>query len=151
MPQDMPQDRRSQDRDKLALLIHLGAYIVGVGVCLALNLLLAPKTLWVVWVAAGWGIGLAAHALAYWLAHTRRRERVFLDPKARGFAVHLFAYVAVVILLLIVNVTVTPKVWWFYWVALGWGAGVVAHGACVVFHKRRAPHIPGRSRATREE
>jgi hypothetical protein len=27
--------------------------------------------------------------------------------------VHLFAYVAVVLLLLFVNLTVTPKVWWF--------------------------------------
>lgn len=141
-----PQDRPSQARDKLALLIHLGAYAVGVGVCAALNLLLAPKTLWFVWVAAGWGIGLAAHALAYWLAHTRRRERVFLDPKARGFAVHLFAYVAVVVLLFIVNITATPKVWWFYWVALGWGAGIVAHGGCVFFRKRRGHDVPERSR-----
>lgn len=31
---------------------------------------------------------------------------------------HLFAYVAVVFVLWFVNVTVTPKVWWFYWVAL---------------------------------
>jgi hypothetical protein len=57
--------------------------------------------------------------LAFWLRHTRRRERVFIDPKARGFAVHLFAYVAVILLLFIVNLSVTPKVWWFWWRSAG--------------------------------
>ena len=28
--------------------------------------------------------------------------------------VHLFAYLAVVLLLFFVNLTVTPRVWWFY-------------------------------------
>jgi 2TM domain len=55
--------------------------------------------------------------------------------------VHLFAYVAVVLLLFFVNLTVTPKVWWFYWVALGWGAGVAAHLWCVFWK-----HGRGRSR-----
>jgi hypothetical protein len=36
-----------------------------------------------------------------------------------------------------VNLAVTPKVWWFYWVALGWSAGVLAQGACVFLKKRR--------------
>ena len=58
---------------------------------------------------------------------THRRERIFIDKCARSFTVHLFAYVAVVLLLLFVNLTVTPKVWWFYWVALGWGAGLIPH------------------------
>ena len=120
-------------------MIHLATYLVAVAMCAAVNLWLSPDRLWFVWIAAGWGIGVAAHALAYWLAHTRRRERVFIDPKARGFAVHAFAYVAVVVLLFIVNVTVTPKVWWFYWVALGWGAGVLAQGWCTFFRK----HTPG--------
>ena len=56
---------------------------------------------------------------------THRRERIFIDKCTRSFTVHLFAYVAVVLLLFFVNLTVTPKVWWFYWVALGWGAGLI--------------------------
>jgi hypothetical protein len=126
----MPNDRR-----KLALLIHIAAYLVVLGICAALNLWLVPGKLWFHWVAIGWGIGIAAHALGYWLRHTHRRERIFIDPKARCFTVHLFAYVAVVVLLFVVNLTVTPKIWWFYWVALGWGAGIVAHGCCVFFRK----------------
>ena len=126
----MPKDPRT-----IVLFAHVAAYLAAVAVCAAVNLWLAPDRLWFVWIAAGWGIGVAAHALGFWLAHARRRARIFIDPKARGFTVHAFAYVSVIILLFIVNVTATPKVWWFYWVAFGWGAGVLAHGWCVFFRK----------------
>jgi 2TM domain len=111
-------------------LIHLAAFVAGVLICVAVNLWLTPDTLWFPWVALGWGAALATHAFALFLRETRRRERIFIDRKARSFAVHLFAYVATVLILLYVNLTVTPKVWWFYWVALGWGAGVAFHGWC---------------------
>ena len=55
---------------------------------------------------------------------------------------HLFAYVAVVLVLLLVNVTLTPKVWWFYWVALGWGAGVAFQGWCTFFRTRKPAPAP---------
>jgi hypothetical protein len=125
-----------KDSDLRIFLIHLAAYVVVTVLLAAINLWFAPEMLWFVWVLLGWGIGVAAHGLALLLRRTRRRERIFIDPKARGFAVHLFAYVAVVILLFIVNLTMTPKVWWFYWVALGWGAGVAFHAWCA-FGKRR--------------
>ena len=51
--------------------------------------------------------------------------------------VHLFAYLAVVLLLFFVNLTVTPRVWWFYWVALGWGIGVGFHLWCGFAKRRR--------------
>lgn len=118
------------------LLIHLAAYAVVVAICAGVNLWLSPDKLWFVWVALGWGIGVAAHGLAVYLCLAHRRERIFIDPKARAFTVHLFAYLAVVVLLFVVNLTVTPNRWWFYWVALGWGAGVVAH-AWAVFGRRK--------------
>jgi multisubunit Na+/H+ antiporter MnhB subunit len=92
-----------------------------------------------VWVALGWGIGVAAHGLAFYLRNTRRRERIFIDRKVRAFTVHGFAYVAVVLLLLTVNLTQTPETWWWYWVALGWGAGVAFHAWCAFFKQR--PHV----------
>jgi hypothetical protein len=70
---------------------------------------------------------------------TRRRERIFIDKKARASIVHLFAYVAVVLVLLFVNAAVTPKVWWFYWVALGWGIGVALHLWCAFGKRRKRP------------
>lgn len=118
----MPNDPRTR-----VLLLHLAAYALVVAICAGINLWLGPDRLWVLWMAAGWGIGVAAHALAYWLRHAGRRERIFVDPRARGFAVHLFAYVAVIVLLFVVNLTATPNRWWFVWVALGWGAGIALH------------------------
>lgn len=117
-------------------LIHLAIYVVVVAICAGVNLWLAPDNLWFIWIALGWGIGVAAHGLALVLRRTRRRERIFIDCKARGFVVHLFAYSAVISLLFVVNLTTTPGRWWFYWVALGWGIGILAH-AWGVFGKRR--------------
>lgn len=124
-------------------LVHLAAFLAGTLVCAGINVWLTPDTLWFPWVLIGWGAGVATHAFALLLRKTRRRERIFIDPKARKFAVHLFAYVAAVLILLYVNLTVTPKVWWFYWVALGWGAGIVAHGWCAFGKRRqRSPTLP---------
>jgi hypothetical protein len=117
------------------------AFVVITAGLAAINLWFAPGYPWFVWVLIGWGAAVATHALALLLRKTHRRERIFIDPKARSFTVHLFAYLATVLILLFVNLTVTPKVWWFYWVALGWGAGLIAHGWCA-FGKRRPPPAP---------
>ena len=130
-----------KDLSMRIFLGHLVAFVLITAGCAAVNLWLTPDTLWFPWVLMGWGVAVATHALALLLRKTRRRERIFIDPKARAFTVHLFAYVAVILLLLFVNLTVTPTVWWFYWVALGWGAGVVAQGACV-FRKHRPGPAP---------
>ena len=126
-------------------LIHLSAFIAGTLICAAVNFWLTPDTLWFPWVLIGWGAAIATHAFALLLRKTRRRERIFVDRKARSFAVHLFAYVATVLILLFVNLTLTPKVWWFYWVALGWGAGVAFHGWCALFKGRRTLPAPARA------
>jgi hypothetical protein len=126
-------------------VIHLAAYLAGTLICAAINLWLTRGTLWFPWVALGWGAAVATHAFALFLRKTRRRERIFIDKCVRSFAVHLFAYVATVLILLFVNVTVTPKVWWFYWVALGWGAGIAAHGWCAFFKRRRTLPSPAQT------
>jgi 2TM domain len=122
-------------------LIHLAAFTAGVLICAAINLWLSPGTLWFPWVALGWGAALATHGFALFLRKTRRRERIFIDKKARSFAVHLFAYVATVLILLYVNLTVTPDVWWFYWVALGrrlpWLVHVLQEAAALALSCRR--------------
>jgi 2TM domain-containing protein len=130
-------------------LIHLAAFVAGTLICAGINFWLTPGTLWFPWVLTGWGAVVATHAFALLLRKTRRRERIFIDKCAQDFAVHLFAYVATVLILLFVNLTVSPKVWWFYWVALGWGAGIAAHGWCAFGKRRRrlgapqvAPHAP---------
>jgi uncharacterized membrane protein len=136
-PQGRPKDSQIfKDLSMRIFLAHLAAFVAGVIICAAINLWLTPGTLWFPWVFLGWGVAIATHAFALLLRRTRRRERIFIDPKARASMVHLFAYLAVVLLLAFVNLTVTPKVWWFYWVALGWGIGVGFHLWCA-FGKRR--------------
>jgi len=127
-----------KDLSMRIFLVHLATYVAVTAVCAALNLWLKPGTLWWPWVLIGWGVAVATHAFALLLRKTRGRQRIFIDPKARAFAVHLFAYVAAVLVLLYVNVVVTPKVWWFYWVALGWGIGLAFQGWCTFFKRRKA-------------
>ena len=119
-------------------LAHAALYAAVVLVLAGINLWLAPHNLWFVWVALGWGIGVAAHGLALILRNTRRGERIFIDRKARAFTVDAFAYAAVVLLLLVINLTRRPETWWWYWVALGWGAGLSFHAWCAFFRKH--PH-----------
>ena len=61
-------------------------------------------------------------ALAF--RHVRRKK---------GFFIHLTQYVIVITGLTILNLTVSPHHLWFFWPALGWGIGLLAHGASV-FH-----------------
>ena len=89
-----------KDLSMRIFLGHLVAYVVVTALCAAVNLYLTPDTLWFPWVLIGWGVAVATHAFALLLRKTRRRERIFIDRKARAFAVHLFAYVAVVLVLL---------------------------------------------------
>jgi 2TM domain len=45
-----------------------------------------------------------------------------------GFYIHLFVYLAVNTLLIIVNLTASPGYYWFKWPLLGWGIGLLLHG-----------------------
>ncbi len=130
-----------KDLSMRIFLAHLVGFLVITAGLAAINLWFTPQYPWFVWVLIGWGAAVATHAFALLLRKTRRRERIFIDRKARSFAVHLFAYLATVLILFFVNLTVTPKVWWFFWVALGWGAGIIAHGWCA-FGKRRPIAAP---------
>ena len=48
----------------------------------------------------------------------------------KAFYIHLFAYLSVVIGLLLVNV-LTGGDWWVQWVFFGWGIGIIAHALAV--------------------
>jgi predicted membrane channel-forming protein YqfA (hemolysin III family) len=126
-----------KDHGIRAFLIHLGIFVVVVGALAGLNLYRNPQHLWFIWVLAGWGIGVAAHGLALLLRHSDRREPVFADKRVRGFTVHVFVYVAVNILLAIVNLLSMPTYYWFLIPLIGWGLLLAAH-AYIVFHRRRS-------------
>ena len=54
-----------------------------------------------------------------------------------GFKIHFAAYVLVNLLLIAVNLLTTPNQLWFYWPLLGWGIGIIAHGAAIYYTKNR--------------
>jgi uncharacterized membrane protein len=58
----------------------------------------------------------------------------------RGFYIHLTAYLMVNLFLIGVNLATTPDRLWFYWVLLGWGLGIGAHGAATCFLSRHRTH-----------
>jgi hypothetical protein len=118
-------------------VIHLCVFVVVVGVLAALNLYRHPDHIWFIWVLAGWGIGVAAHDLALLLQRTGRHEAIFTDKRKRCFLIHLFVYVAVNALLIVVNLLYTPGYHWFLFPLIGWGLLLAAH-AYATFYRRRA-------------
>ena len=63
-----------------------------------------------------------------------------------GFKIHFAAYALVNLLLLAINLLTTPNHLWFYWPLVGWGIGIVAHGAAEYYAggRRRAIRIAPR-------
>lgn len=49
--------------------------------------------------------------------------------KIRGFYIHLTQYVVVIAVLAVINLVMHPSRLWFFWPAMGWGIGVLAHAA----------------------
>jgi len=65
--------------------------------------------------------------------YEKAKKRV---EEIKGFYSHLIAYVAVNIVLVIINLVTSRGVLWFYWPLLGWGIGLFFHAMGVfVFSK----------------
>lgn len=54
----------------------------------------------------------------------KARKRV---KELKTFYVHLITYIAVNIMLLIINITTSPDHWWFIYPLFGWGIGITVH------------------------
>ena len=102
----------SRDHATRGFLIHLGVYVLVVGLLAALNLYRNPGNLWFVWVLIGWGIGVAAHGLAHPASASGRREgsSPIGERELLGAPLH---YVAVNALLIVVNLLYSPGHYWF--------------------------------------
>lgn len=57
-------------------------------------------------------------------AYQRAKKRV--EAKF-GFYIHLSVYIAVSILLIIINLSTSAEYFWFKWPIIGWGIGVFFH------------------------
>jgi hypothetical protein len=53
----------------------------------------------------------------------RRRMR-----EIRAFYFHLAVFVAINVLLHVINFAASPRVYWAFWPLFGWGIGLLAHG-----------------------
>jgi hypothetical protein len=58
-------------------------------------------------------------------AEARARGRLAAE---KAFYIHLATYAAVIGGLFVIDAVTGPG-WWFFWPALGWGLGVLVHGA----------------------
>lgn len=54
-----------------------------------------------------------------------------------GFYVHLSVYVAVILLLSVINFLSSSSTIWFHWPLLGWGIAVVLHALAVFVFPNR--------------
>lgn len=61
-------------------------------------------------------------------AYERAQKRV---KELKSFYGNLISYCIVIPFLIILNLITSPRELWFYWPMLGWGIGLVAHGASV--------------------
>lgn len=59
------------------------------------------------------------------------REAVHYVRNLRNFYGNLIGYLIVMPILYFTNIFATPHISWFFWVAFGWGIGVVFHGLTV--------------------
>lgn len=61
-------------------------------------------------------------------AYERAQKRV---KELKSFYGNLISYCIIIPFLIILNLITSPRDIWFYWPMLGWGIGLVAHGASV--------------------
>ena len=68
-------------------------------------------------------------------AYQRAKKRVHAKF---GFYIHLTVYIAVSILLIIINLSTSSQYLWFKWPLLGWGIGVFFHALGVFVFSGRS-------------
>ncbi|PHN02103.1 2TM domain-containing protein [Flavilitoribacter nigricans] len=65
---------------------------------------------------------------------TSMMENKRAQAKAKvEFRMHVFTFVAVIVLLAIINLITSPDHLWFIWPMFGWGIGIVVHAITVYF------------------
>ena len=75
------------------------------------------------------------------MSDTKMNEEKYKMAKKRvdeikGFYGHLFSYVGVNVILIVINLVTSPGAFWFYWVTVFWGIGLFWHAMGVfVFGK----------------
>ncbi len=61
-------------------------------------------------------------------SYERAKRRV---QELKGFYIHLTVFIVINVFLFIINFLTTPGYWWFLFVTLFWGIGLLIHGLSV--------------------
>ncbi|WP_437227232.1 2TM domain-containing protein [Planctomicrobium sp. SH661] len=73
MPMPMPTTtmtrEEAEQRAHQIFYVHAGVYVAVNAMLAYIDLTTNPDRLWFFWPLAGWGIGLAAHAIAVFVTH----------------------------------------------------------------------------------
>lgn len=81
--QKAPKTERSPEEKRVAemkdFIEHLTAYLIVNGSLMVLNLVTSPGSLWFLWVAFFWGIGLAFHAVDVFMGDGTKLARAIVD------------------------------------------------------------------------
>ncbi len=115
---------------KKIFFVHLAAYFLVMGLLGAINFQHTPDTIWVIYPAIGWGLGVLLHFLSIsWnkeeFSDTREGwKKHFL---MRSFIIHFVVYALIMGMLVFINLTYSPDLLWVIYPALGWGIGIVMH------------------------
>jgi hypothetical protein len=56
--------------------------------------------------------------------YKRARKRV---EDLKGFYIHISVFAIVNLTLFFINLLSTPGTWWFYWITVFWGIGIIWH------------------------
>ncbi len=107
---------------RLAIQIHVAAYI-GVNILLlVINLLTNPAYWWFLWPMCSWAVGLTMHVASYliWLAGVTSGSKV-------GLLYHLVSYISVNVYLVFVWWMTGAAYMWFLYPLFGWLVGLIIH------------------------
>lgn len=113
---------QNTDQKWRGFLSHLGSYVIIIGMLAGINLVTSRDSLWFLWPALGWGVGLAFHLWGLILGAMPNLSR-----KWRSFGSHFGSYAIIISMLAIINLMTDPNSLWFLFPALGWGVGLAFH------------------------
>lgn len=66
-------------------------------------------------------------------SYERAKKRVH---ELKAFYNHLLIYITINSILIVINYVTSPGIWWFYWVSIFWGIGVLWQGIGVLSRNR---------------